>query len=337
MKIAVMLILSIFISHMIRPRKIPLSDEEYMKMEKSNDVLIALSEASEAVSRPNYWSVVPPFVRYNKSLTWFEKILYSELSALSNKWGYCFASNQYFTDNFGNSERTVQVSLAHLAELGFISLQSEITAMGTKRKIFVNALVQAQETAPQGMKESSPPKGKKEPKDGVSKGDSEVDAEGNSIIANSIYSTIDNTIVSIDSDKQKSTSQIQPLPTWLGANAHLRVMKLYELMFNYKVGVKPEMIKISSPGSVAIKHLLQRFGEAFAALCVITHFEWRGIDGSDDGIYKRISNAGFPIAWLSPNSTLYYAFIKNSLKITTQEEAVSKISDALLEITAPVK
>jgi len=38
---------------------------------------------------PNYYSILPANVRYDKKLTPFEKILYSEIVALTNKDGYC--------------------------------------------------------------------------------------------------------------------------------------------------------------------------------------------------------------------------------------------------------
>src|SRR3990167_3421298 len=105
-----------------------MTDEEYLEAEKSNDVVSAMVDAVEASkkSSPNYWAIIPAFVRYNKSLTYLEKILYSEITALSNRSGYCYASNAYFSENFGNSDRTIQRSLKHLTELGFISVVNEI-------------------------------------------------------------------------------------------------------------------------------------------------------------------------------------------------------------------
>jgi len=38
---------------------------------------------------PNYYSILPASVRYDKKLTLLEKILYSEVTSLSNKDGCC--------------------------------------------------------------------------------------------------------------------------------------------------------------------------------------------------------------------------------------------------------
>lgn len=44
----------------------------------------------------NYYSIIPATVRYDYRLKPAEKILYGELTALSNKEGYCFAQNNDF-------------------------------------------------------------------------------------------------------------------------------------------------------------------------------------------------------------------------------------------------
>ena len=49
-------------------------------------------------NKPNYWSVLPADVRYDKELKANEKILYSEITSLMNKDGYCYASNKYFSE-----------------------------------------------------------------------------------------------------------------------------------------------------------------------------------------------------------------------------------------------
>ena len=41
----------------------------------------------------NYYAVIPAPVRYNKKLKYPERLLYGEITALSNRYGYCFASN----------------------------------------------------------------------------------------------------------------------------------------------------------------------------------------------------------------------------------------------------
>ena len=42
---------------------------------------------------PNYYAVIPATVRYDNMLKSAEKVLYSEITALASKNGYCFAQN----------------------------------------------------------------------------------------------------------------------------------------------------------------------------------------------------------------------------------------------------
>ena len=43
----------------------------------------------------SYYSILPATVRYNEQLKPNEKLLYSEITALANKNGYCYAKNKY--------------------------------------------------------------------------------------------------------------------------------------------------------------------------------------------------------------------------------------------------
>lgn len=46
--------------------------------------------------KPNYYAVIPANVRYDKELRANEKLLFGEISALTDSKGECFASNNYF-------------------------------------------------------------------------------------------------------------------------------------------------------------------------------------------------------------------------------------------------
>ena len=50
----------------------------------------------EEKNTPNYFGILPANVRYDKRLKPMEKILYTEITALANKKGYCYATNSYF-------------------------------------------------------------------------------------------------------------------------------------------------------------------------------------------------------------------------------------------------
>ena len=45
---------------------------------------------------PTYFAIITADVRYDKNLKANEKLLFAEITALSNTNGYCHASNRYF-------------------------------------------------------------------------------------------------------------------------------------------------------------------------------------------------------------------------------------------------
>lgn len=73
--------------------------------------------------QPSYFGVLPAEVRYNKDITDFAKILYAEIMALSNREGYCFATNKYFADLFGKHKDTVSAAINELKKFGFITVE----------------------------------------------------------------------------------------------------------------------------------------------------------------------------------------------------------------------
>lgn len=46
--------------------------------------------------QPSYYSIITANVRYDNRLTDSEKLLFAEITSLSNKYGYCTATNSYF-------------------------------------------------------------------------------------------------------------------------------------------------------------------------------------------------------------------------------------------------
>ena len=76
------------------------------------------------MEKPNYYAIIPAEVRYS-NLKPNAKLLYGEITALSNKTGYCFASNNYFAELYGVSKNTVSRWIADLKRLGFITIQIE--------------------------------------------------------------------------------------------------------------------------------------------------------------------------------------------------------------------
>lgn len=72
---------------------------------------------------PNYYSILPANVRYDDRLKANEKLLYSEITALANLHGYCYASNSYFAKLYGVKKDTVSGWINKLCKFGYISTE----------------------------------------------------------------------------------------------------------------------------------------------------------------------------------------------------------------------
>ena len=79
--------------------------------------------------------MLPAQVRYCADLPPGAKILYAEISSLTDARGYCFASNEYFADLYKASVRTVQRHLDALKAGGFIRIEDG-GGGSEQRKIF---------------------------------------------------------------------------------------------------------------------------------------------------------------------------------------------------------
>lgn len=75
------------------------------------------------MENPNYYAVIPAKVRYDKELKANEKLLYGEISALSNKNGYCNAGNVYFSELYGVHKKTISEWVTHLKNKGYIEVE----------------------------------------------------------------------------------------------------------------------------------------------------------------------------------------------------------------------
>jgi hypothetical protein len=86
--------------------------------------------------QPNYYTVISADVRYDKNLSLLEKLLYAEIIALTNKEGYCWASNQYFARLFDKNDKYISSKINHLAKLGYLKMNID-RAGGNSRKIWI--------------------------------------------------------------------------------------------------------------------------------------------------------------------------------------------------------
>lgn len=79
------------------------------------------------MDKPNYYAIIPAEVRYS-NLKPNAKLLYGEITALSGKLGYCYATNNYFAELYGVSKNTISSWISDLKKLGFITVNVERNA-----------------------------------------------------------------------------------------------------------------------------------------------------------------------------------------------------------------
>lgn len=77
----------------------------------------------EKMEKPSYWAVLPAQIRYDAGLPPNAKLLYAEISSLTDQRGYCWATNAYFEQLFELSERTIIRLLNRLEESGYIRIE----------------------------------------------------------------------------------------------------------------------------------------------------------------------------------------------------------------------
>jgi len=104
------------------------------------------------MDKPTYYGVLPAEVRYHPKLNSSQKVLYTEIDALSTKKGYCFASNAYFADLYGVHKGTISAWIKALKDAKSIKVFYEIN----KGNVEIRKITPLH-------KNMNPPSGKAEP------------------------------------------------------------------------------------------------------------------------------------------------------------------------------
>lgn len=71
--------------------------------------------------QPSYYAILTPDVRYSKKINANEKLLCAEITALTQKEGYCWASNDYFAELYSCTPQAISKWIKKLKDNGFIS------------------------------------------------------------------------------------------------------------------------------------------------------------------------------------------------------------------------
>jgi len=69
-----------------------------------------------------HYIIVPAVVRYDGRLPLGSRLLYGEIKALSNKHGFCFASNGWFAERYDVTDVTISNWISKLKKYKYIQI-----------------------------------------------------------------------------------------------------------------------------------------------------------------------------------------------------------------------
>lgn len=73
------------------------------------------------MDKPNYYAVIPADVLWDEELTDKAKLLYGQITTLTQATGECWATNQYFAETNKVSDRTIRGLIKSLEDKGYIT------------------------------------------------------------------------------------------------------------------------------------------------------------------------------------------------------------------------
>ena len=88
---------------------------------------------SYAGGKPTGWCMIPPWVLARKDLSGEQKLLFGRILGLSDRHGYCWASNAWLGNELGLAPGTVSNMLSRLSELGLVKV--ELVRKGQKKTL----------------------------------------------------------------------------------------------------------------------------------------------------------------------------------------------------------
>lgn len=100
-----------------------------------------------STEQPSYYSILTAPVRYSTKISDKAKLLYAEITSLSTKHGYCWASNAYFANLYTCSIDTISRCIKQLETNGFIDVRIDAED-GNKRYIWLTESVAVSDKMP---------------------------------------------------------------------------------------------------------------------------------------------------------------------------------------------
>ena len=110
---------------------------------------------------PSYYAILPANVRYDERLIPNAKLLFGEITSLTHKEGYCWASNKYFSTLYKVSPTTVSLWINTLIKYGYI--KSETIQRGDISQRLLYLSTPSGKAEPPLLEKQNPPSGKAEP------------------------------------------------------------------------------------------------------------------------------------------------------------------------------
>lgn len=115
--------------------------------------------------RPAYMAYLPAKVRYDDKLSSSAKLIYAEITALSDATGYCWATNAYLARQFGITPKSVSRIVSQLGSKGYITVEvmrDPATNEVLDRKLWVEPPPPREGTPLPANAETPPPKNEEE-------------------------------------------------------------------------------------------------------------------------------------------------------------------------------
>jgi hypothetical protein len=122
----------------------------------------------EEIEYPSFYAIIPASVRYDKDLPSKAALMYGEITALSSRYGFCWAKNSYFAKLYDRDESTITKWLGMLIKKGHIKTFAMNIQQGSLRLIMLpettreqvleglNVLATRKNACPGALKNDSP-------------------------------------------------------------------------------------------------------------------------------------------------------------------------------------
>jgi len=138
-------------------------------------------------------------------------------------------------------------------------------------------------------------------------------------------------INALEPDENQSQAPVEELPKQesnlpdiLGKNKLTRLVKLYNILWADKFGRFPTETPFNKYAGL-LKPIMSAYTEYQIASLLAIHFSWHGTSGTDDFVYKNMSNNGFSLTLFRKNVDLYIAYLTNVLHVEyTSDEQIRR-------------